>query len=455
MWGLNFAGMGADTEIHYFHSFMTSPRKARIGIWTSTSLVMGNMIASAMFMLPATLASYGSISLVGWLVSGAGAVCLALVFSWLSQMLPVANGGPYAYTREGLGEFAAFLVAWGYWISVWCTNAAITVAFVSYLTVFVPALGSEPMFAVVVGLGAIWLLTWVNTRGLRAAGVVQIMTTLLKIAPLLLVTVGGLFYIEPEYYRPFNASGTSDIAAITTTATLTLFAFLGLECATIPSGQVENPARTIPRATLYGTLAVTLMYVLGTVVIMGLLPAAVLQSSKAPFADAAAHLWGEGARYLVAAGAVMSTFGALNGWIVMQGQIPAAAAGDKLFPSLFKKENGRGAPVLSLVGSSLLVSVLMLMNFSRTLADTYQFIILLSTMTVLVPYLFSTVSYAILTMQTTRGEWKNVVRLFIALLAFLYSLWAVAGSGQETVYWGFLLLMAGIPFYAWAKIRHQ
>lgn len=434
---------------------MSDQPKAPIGIWTSTALVMGNMIASAMFMLPATLATYGSVSLIGWVVSGAGAVCLALVFSWLSQMMPAANGGPYAYTREGLGEFAAFLVAWGYWISVWCANAAIAVAFVSYLTVFVPVLGTNPALAVSVGLAAIWMLTWINTRGLREAGAVQIVTTILKIAPLLLVTAGGLLWLEPANFLPFNASGGSAFSAITSTATLTLFAFLGLECATIPSGQAEHPETTIPRATLYGTLAVTIMYILGTVAIMGLLPAHVLQTSQAPFADAAAQLWGEGARYVVAAGAVISTFGALNGWIMMQGQMPAAAATDRLFPALFKAENHRGTPYLSLVGTSVLISILMLMNFSRTLANTYQFIILLSTMTLLVPYLFATISYTLLAMRSPRASWRHPWRLFVAMVAFAFSLWAVAGSGQETVYWGFLLLMAGIPFFAWAKIKQQ
>lgn len=434
---------------------MSRHPKAPIGIWTSTALVMGNMIASAMFMLPATLASYGSISLIGWVVSGVGAVSLALVFSWLSRMMPGSDGGPYAYTREGLGEFAAFLVAWGYWISVWCANAAITVAFISYLTVFIPALGTNPAFAVITGLAAIWVLTWVNTRGLREAGAVQIITTILKIAPLLVVTAGGAFYLEPANYLPFNASGSTALTAITSTATLTLFAFLGLECATIPSGQAENPAQTVPRATLYGTLAVTLIYILGTVVIMGLLPAQVLQSSKAPFADAAAHLWGEGARYMVAAGAVMSAFGALNGWILTQGQMPAAAANDGLFPSLFKATNHRGMPYFSLVGTSVLMSFLLFMNFSRTLANTYEFIILLSTMTLLVPYLFATISYAILSMRSPQTEWRHPTRLLAAAVAFGFSLWAVAGSGQESVYWGFLLLMAGVPFFAWAKIKRQ
>jgi APA family basic amino acid/polyamine antiporter len=430
---------------------MASPKK--IGIWTSTSLVMGNMIASAMFMLPATLSTYGSISLIGWVVSGLGAICLALVFSWLSQLMPVANGGPYAYTREGLGDFAAFLVAWGYWLSIWSTNAAIAVAFLSYLTVFVPALGVNSTFAVGVGLSAIWFLTWINTRGIRDAGAVQVITTILKIAPLLLVTIGGLFYINTENYFPFNSSGTSNINAITTTATLTLFAFLGLECATIPSGQVENPEKTVPRATLYGTLAVTLLYILGTVVIMGVLSPTTLQTSKAPFADAAASMWGEWARYLVAGGAVMSTFGALNGWILMQGQIPAAAAVDKLFPSVLKTENKFGSPYISIIAGSVFVSFLLLMNFSRSLADTYQFIILLSTMTVLVPYLFSAVSFAILAVRTKQLKWNSATKLTIALLAFGYSMWAVGGSGQETVYWGFLLLMAGVPLYGWSKMR--
>jgi basic amino acid/polyamine antiporter, APA family len=432
---------------------MSTPKK--IGLWTSTSLVMGNMIASAMFMLPATLSSYGSISLVGWVFSGAGAICLALVYSWLSQLMPVANGGPYAYSREGLGDFAGFLVAWGYWISVWSTNAAIAVAFISYSSVFIPELGHNALLAVIVGLAAIWFLTWVNTRGIRNAGIVQVITTVLKIVPLVLVTLGGLFFINTENYLPFNSSGTSNFSAITATATLTLFAFLGLECATIPSGQVENPERVIPRATLYGTLSVTVLYILGTVVIMGVLPPSALKISQAPFADAAASMWGNWARYLVAGGAVMSTFGALNGYIIMQGQIPAAAAMDQVFPAIFKKENKLGSPVVSIVGSSLLISALLLMNFSNSLANTYQFIILLSTMTVLVPYLFSAVSYGVLAVKSNELKWNNGIKISIAILAFAYSLWAVAGSGQESVYWGFMLLMLGVPLYGWSKVKRK
>jgi basic amino acid/polyamine antiporter, APA family len=423
-----------------------------IGLWTATSLVMGNMIASGLFMLPATLGIYGGISLVGWLISGAGAMCLALVYSWLSKMQPLATGGPYAYTYSGMGEFAAFLVAWGYWISVWCTNAAIAVAFVSYLTAFFPALGRNPILSVSTGLGAIWLLTWINTRGLKEAGIVQVITTILKLAPLVVITIGGLFYLNLDHFTPFNVSTQTNISAITSATTLTLFAFLGLECATIPSGHVSHPEKTVSKATILGTLLTTIIYMASTIAVMGLIPPAELHQSQAPFADAAASIWGEEARYLVAAGAVISTFGALNGWILVQGQMPFAAARDKLFPKMFAKENTKGTPAFGIVVSSLLVSVLMSMNFSKSLADTYTFIILLSTLTVLVPYLFSVISFVML---GARNKSISAIKYLVAGLAFVYSMWAVIGSGEEIVFWGFILLMAGLPFYAYIQIKNK
>lgn len=424
--------------------------KRQIGLWTTTSLVVGNMIASGLFMLPATLGVYGGISLIGWLISGAGAMCLALVFSWLSKLKPIATGGPYAYTHEGVGDFPAFLVAWGYWISIWCTNAAIAVAFVSYLTAFIPALASNSILSVGTGLAAIWFLTWINTRGIKEAGIVQVVTTILKITPLVIITLGGLFYLNTDHFIPFNVSTESNLSAITSCTTLTLFAFLGLECATIPSGKVINPEVTVPKATVLGTLLTTLIYVFSTIAVMGLIPPGTLHDSNAPFADAAASIWGDWARYLVAAGAVISTFGALNGWIVMQGQIPYAVATDKLFPKIFAKENSKGAPVVGILVSSVLVSILMSMNFSKSLADTYTFIILLSTLTTLVPYLFSIIAFIIMGAKKNN---LNGTKYTVAALAFIYSMWAVIGSGQETVYWGFVLLMAGLPFYAFIRIK--
>ena len=429
-----------------------SDNKKEIGLWTATSLVIGNMIASGLFMLPATLGIFGGISLIGWLISGAGAICLALVFSWLSKLQPSATGGPYAYTRTGMGDFAGFLVAWGYWISVWCTNAAITVAFVSYLTAFIPALGHNSILAVGTGLLAVWSLTWINAKGIREAGVVQVVTTILKLLPLLVITIGGLFYLNMDHFVPFNVSSESNLSAITSTTTLTLFAVLGLECATIPSGSVKNAEKTVARATILGTIVTTVIYVAGTVAVMGIIPPTILHESQAPFADAAAAIWGEEARYLVAGGAVISTFGALNGWILVQGQMPMAAARNHLFPKIFGKENKNGVPALGLIITSTLISLLTMMNFSSSLADTYKFAILLGTLTCLIAYLFSIITYFIMDNKLPGMRWG---KMLVATLAFIYSIWAVIGSGQEIVYWGFVMLMAGLPFYAYIQVKRN
>ena len=153
---------------------------------------------------------------------------------------------------------------------------------------------------------------------------------------------------------------------------------------------------------------------------MGILPPEILRTSKAPFADAAAVIWGEPARYLVAAGTVVATFGALNGWILIQGQIPMAAARDKLFPAVFKKESKKGTPVLGIVISSALISVLMSMNFSNSLADTYKYMILLSTMTSLLAYSLSMPSYVLILAKDGVLEKTQWVRFAVCILAFCF-----------------------------------
>ncbi|MFI5204042.1 MAG: amino acid permease [Flavobacteriales bacterium] len=425
----------------------------KLGLWSSTTYVVGNMIGSGIFMLPAALATYGGISLLSWIIAAAGALLLAYVFKSLSKSFPNLQGGPYVFTREGLGEFPAFLVAWGYWISIWCTNAALAVAFVSYLTVFFPVLNTYYYLAIGTGLAAIWLLTWLNTRKITLSGNIQLITTILKLLPLVSISIVGIFFINTAHFTPFNRTEDSTFYVLMVTVTLTLFAFLGLESATIPAHNVRDPQRTVPRATMIGTSIAVLVYMVSTTSVMGILPPEVLQKSNAPFADAAAILWGESARNWVAAGALISTFGALNGWILMQGQIPAAAAKDNLFPKLFKKENRNLMPTTGLVISSILASAVMVLNFTKGFAGTYKFIILLATLTSLLPYIFSTASFLIFELKQP-GIKKLNLKVVIGLLAFLFGVFAVAGSGEETVYYGFLMLLSGIPFYIWMK-RNQ
>ena len=427
----------------------------KIGLWTSTSLVIGNMIGAGIFMMPAALAAYGGISIFGWLFSAMGALLLAKVFSKLSRLVRNKNGGPYIYTKEGIGDFAGFLVAWGYWISIWVANAAIAIAFVSALSVFFPVLEANAIFAVLLGLGAIWFLTWVNSRGVRESGKLQVVTTLLKLIPLLLVIIGGLFFFDLDNFIPFNPSPETNMGAIAITATMTLYAFLGIESATVPAGNVINPEKTIPRATMLGTIITTLVYVSSTIVVMGMIPSDILSTSPAPFADAMEIMAGEWGRDVVAAGAAIAAFGALNGWILIQGQIAMATSKDDLFPRIFRKENKKGAPAVGMVIGSTLTSVVMLMNYSEGLVEQFKFIIVLTTLCCLVPYLFSTASYLLILVERKIPKLKWVPEVTLAGLAFIYSLWAIYGAGEKAVFWGFLLLLAGIPFYVWMKFRNR
>jgi APA family basic amino acid/polyamine antiporter len=429
-------------------------RRRGLGLWMATALVVGNMIGSGVFLLPSSLAKYGGISIVGWLLTAAGAVLLALVFARLGRAYP-RTGGPYAYTRKAFGDFVGFQTAWGYWIAIWAGNAAIAVAFVSYLSTFWDALATSSLLAAAVAVAAIWLLTGVNALGVRQGGWVQGVTTVLKLLPLLAIATVGLLFIQGGNFSPFNASGGSSFSAITAVAALTLWAFIGLESATVPAEDVTDPKRTIPRSTILGTLFTALVYVLGTVAVMGVIPAATLAGSNAPFADAAREMFGGWAGDAVAIGAIVSAFGALNGWILLQGQIPMAAARDRLFPAVFARTGRGGAPVFGLVVSSVLVTLLMAMNYTKSLVDQFTFIILLATLTTLVPYAYSAAAQLML-LVADRARFSGrrlATDATVALLAFGYSLWAIAGAGYEVVFKGFLLLLAGIPVYVWMRWR--
>jgi APA family basic amino acid/polyamine antiporter len=424
----------------------------KIGFWSSTSLVVGNVIGSGIYLLPAALALYGGISIFGWIFTLAGTIFIALMFSRLSRLITKA-GGPYTYSREGFGDFAGFIVAWGYWISIWCGNAAIAVAGVGYLSVFIPSLKENHLLSASVAIGAIWIFTFINTQSIKRVGMVQIITTIIKILPLLLLGTLGFLYFNITHFTPLNLSVESKFDAITATAALTLWAFLGIESATIPSDKVKNPTRTIPRATIAGLVIVGLLYISSTVGIMGILAPAELQNSAAPFADAAEKIWGSRASWLIAIGASISCFGALNGWILLQGQMPLAAARDNLFPPSFKKVSGKGIPVIGIIIASVLATFLVGMNYTRGLVQMFTFIIMLSTLSCLLPYLFSSLSEIALYLKKKKNFNKNklIVASCISVPAFLYALWAITGLEYEIIIWGAILLTAGIPIYAYLK----
>ena len=416
-------------------------RPRDLGFWTAVSLVMGNMIGSGVFLLPASLAAFRGLSLIGWTISAGGAVMLALVFARLARQVP-ATGGPYAYTRLAFGEVPGFLVAWGYWLSVVATLAALAVAFVGYLDPFVPALVRTPTAAAGLAIAAIWLLVGVNIAGVALAGRVQVLTTVLKVMPLALVGVGGLFFFDAGAFS-LPAGDVPVGGQLVSVVTLTLWAFLGLECATIPAGSVRDPARTIPRATVTGTLLAALVYIVSTIGVMSLVAPEALATSTAPFADGARALMGDAGARVVALGAAVSCVGALNGWVLVSGQLPMAAAADGLFPAIFGRLSPRRTPAAGMMIAGTLSSALVAMNYARGLVELFTFIILLATLSTLVPYVFCSLAVWLMPGQSRPTGGAAVV----SALAFVYALFAIAGAGAETVLYGFLLLLAGLPVY--------
>ena len=426
----------------------------KIGLLAATSLVVGNIIGAGIFVLPASLAKFGSISIVGWLFTATGALILAKIFSNFSKKLKGKSGGPYIYSKVVFGDFIGFLVAWGYWISCWVNNAAIAVAIVSALSFFFPELVTNPFYATLTGLSFIWFFTFTSSKGIKSSGNIQILTTIAKLIPLVLIILFGFFIFDLEIFPEFNLTDQNDFEILPVVAVMTLYAFLGLECASIPAENIKNPEKTIPKATMAGTLISTLIYILSTIVLFGIISAENLINSPAPFAEAGEIIGGKYFGFLISAGAAISAIGALNGWILITSYMPMTMANDRLFPKVFAKKNKKGFPYLSLLLGSILTSFVMTMNYTDGLVDRFEFLILLTTLSTLIPYFFVSVSYILFHVEKRLFKINSFRSVILGLFGSLYSLWAIFGSGIDSIVYGTILLILGIPIYLILKLKN-
>lgn len=412
----------------------------RLGLIAATALVMGNMIGSGVFLLPASLAPYGWNAVGGWIVTIAGALVLAWVLARLTRALPRA-GGPTGFIEAAFGELPAFLIGWSYLVSIWTTVVAIAVAAVSYLSSFVPALSAGAFRPALAALVLVWAMTLINLRGVRVAGGFQIVTLALKVVPLVVVIVlaagllaGGTGTIAP--YEPAKIS----LGAINGAATLTLWALLGFECASLAAARVENPEVNVPRATMWGTGLTGVLYLLVCSAIALMLPADVAASSPAPFATFVERYWAAGPAAAVALFAVVSCVGALNGWILLQGEMPRDMAARGMLPRWFAATDRNGTPRRALLVSAGLASALVLMAGSRSMQDLFEFLLLLATSATLWLYL----AFALAALKL------GVARLFAALGA-VYSVWTLWGAGIDASALSLVLMGAGLPLWWWMR----
>jgi APA family basic amino acid/polyamine antiporter len=327
-------------------------------------------------------------------------------------------------------------------------NAAIATGAVSYLTPLMPWIGKVPGASAEVTLFFVWVLTAVNCYGIRASGWVQSVTTVLKILPLVAISALGLFSVRSSTVAATAAAGIPlSLSGTTAAATLTLWALLGLESATIPASKVRDPGRTIPAATLLGTVLTALICIIACTTVLLLVPPQTLAQSNAPFVDLATTHWGAWAGKLLAVFAAISGFGALNGWIMLQGELPNIMAKNGVFPKVFARDSPRQTPTFALLFSGGLVTLLILMNYDKSMVSVFTFMTLLSTTACLVLYLLC--SLALLRLRWT-GHMKtrrSVSLALVGVIATLYSLWAIVGAGRDAVAWGAVLLCLGAPLY--------
>ena len=424
-------------------------------LWPATALVTGTIIGAGIFTQPSWLAQYGPISLLGFAITAFGSLMLALVFSSLARRTPDV-GGPYAFSRQGFGDFVGFQSAWTYWIGAWVGVGAIASSMVVYLGVLIPAVVENRLLSIAVAVGVIAVLTFLNTRGVVTGGLVSLILTILKIVPLLLIGTLGFLAFDTSNLGPFNASTLPPLEVITAVMAYTLFSFIGVEAATIPAGDVHEPDKTIPRATVIGTTAAAAVYLLSTTAVFGAVEQSELASSNAAFSVAASNMFGSWAGDAVAAVAVVSCLGAMNGLLLLSGQIPMAAEFDGLAPKVFGKLNIKHAPSTGLIISGTLAAGILALSFSGGgLGDAVAQLVLVSAVATMVSYAFSA-GAEIKWLALDRGKIPVAHfarKMTIAVLALVFTIFAFYGGGVQEIYWLWMLIVLGVPLYIYILWR--
>jgi APA family basic amino acid/polyamine antiporter len=419
----------------------------KIGFWSVFALVTGSQIGAGIFMLPATLAPYGLLSLGSWALAGCGALALALVFSWLCAQFP-QTGGPHVYVNHAFGATASFFTGWTYWVISWVSTTAVIVACIGYLA---PLIGKQTSSnALVLELVLLSLVTLLNLKGVKTAGRTEFILVLLKIIPLIIIPCIGLWFFKISNFtlgHNFLAVPHSQLLGQATL--LAMWGFIGLESATTPADEVDNPTKTIPRALFWGTLCVGLIYLLNCVGIMGLIPGDLLAQSQAPYVDATQILFGGNWHVLIALVASLICISNLNAWTLTSGQIALGLAHDSFLPACFAIKNNNAAPVWGLLTSSCGVVALLVLTTQENFAQQITAIIYYSVTAFLCVYTLCTLGFLWLLRQ--RKKSAPIYQWIIGIFALVFCGWVLYKTPLSTLGIASLFTLSGVPVYLWKR----
>lgn len=428
---------------------MSSDQHRVIGFWKGWSIAVGCAIGSGIFMMPTMLAPYGLLGFSGWLVAGAGSILVALTMARLVKRIP-KTGGPYVYVNEGLGTFSGFIIAWTYWVACVSAIAGISIAFVGYLGFFLPQIANSQINALLASLLLIWIIVFLNIRSLENSSKFQLISTLLKLLPLIFIVLLGAFNFNVNNLPELNPSNLHPISLIATVTTLVMWSFIGIETATVPADNVINPQETIPKVLIASVITILVLYILVSIAIAALVPTSELLNSSAPFALAASKILGVTGGTIVSLGALISTLGSLNANTLTAGNLSLAAARDGLLPSKFVILSKNGTPIFTYLLTGAFVSILLILNYTKGIVNAFVFMAMLSTLSTLIAYAFC----AIAEFKFSRADEKNLQRnnaLLISCGTFLYAFFAIWGAGIEMIIYSIILILIGTPIYLFKK----
>lgn len=434
----------------------TGSLKRNLGLSAATAIVIGNMIGSGIFTAPQSLAASAnpSSSIIAWIITAIGSLFLALVFARLGAMFP-SSGGPIVYTKLVYGDFAAFLIAWTFWIGMWVGNAAIITAVVRYLTTFFPAIKESGMLAFAISSGILWIFTFINLKGVKEAGFVGVVTTIAKVAVLIVIIVIALIGFNIEYLKTASTPTLEGFSSIPVAVAITLWSFIGLESASVTGGEIRNPERNIKLSTIIGFGITALIYIITSISVMGTVPQEQLSASPAPMSDVINSVtggtWGG---WFIAIGVIIAAGGATSGWILTTARGSFAAGEQGLFPSFFARVHPKYAtPHVSLIISGVLANLLLVLNYVLSLTAAFDFMILLATLAFMPAYSFTAAAHVMLTSKEGQ-PWKSIAKAsVIPIFAFIYCIYATYAAGGTVVMYGFILMLIGIPVYIVMRLQ--
>src|SRR6266498_3846546 len=411
-----------------------------IGIPALTANIISSTIGAGIFVLPAAMSrGLGPAAPVAFVCCAIAMVLFVTCFAIAGSRVSL-TGGLYAYVEVAFGRYVGFLAGVLYGITALGAVAGVVNVLVNSIVIVAPFLGSGVM-RIIVMIVVYGSLVVINVRGVRGgAGTVSVVT-FAKLLPLLLFICAGILFIHPANLTWTAWPGSKSLGDA---VILLIFAFVGIEVALIPSGEVKNPARTVPRSAYLALVITTIIYIMIQIVGQGTLGVDLANHPNAPLAESAAKFMGNIGRTILLAGATISAFGFVTSDILSSPRLIFAFGRDGALPQFFAHVHPRyRSPDVAIITYAILA-------FALSISGTFDQLAVLSNVAVLLMYLLCCAGCWVLVQRDVRsdGEPFNFPGMkIVPALAIVAIIWILAhATAREVVVTGIVLAVASIVY---------